>query len=232
MDARTGFVYAHPDDESFLSAALIRSLADRGREPVLLLATRGDAGQNNGDYRALNRRELGELREREMAEAAKILGLAGVEYLGYPDGKLKEAEREAFVSGVAAFINRHWLDTVFTFPEDGGNFHPDHRAISDAVTTAVTGGRCPSVEKLFVVFSDTLAAGGVRTVLSVDVLPLWEVKRAALQAHSSQIEAIKRYFGDLHECPDNRRYESFALRWMNGQDWPETGDTALFGIFA
>ena len=195
---------------------------------MLLLASRGDAGQNNGEYRHLNRRELGELREREMAEAARILGLAGVEYLGYPDGKLKEADAEAFVSGVADFINRHRLDTVVTFPEDGGNFHPDHMAVSAAVTKAVTGGRCASVQQLLVVCSETLTANGVRPVLSMDVKPLWEVKAAALRAHRSQIEAIRRYFGDLRECPENRRFESFALRWMNGKDWPEAGETEQF----
>lgn len=228
MEARIGFAYAHPDDESFLSAALIRGLANKGREPVLLLATRGDAGQNNGDYRDLDRRALGELREREMAEAAGILGLAGVEYLGYPDGKLKGADSEAFASGVAGFINRHRLDTVVTFPEDGGNFHPDHMAISAAVTKAVTGGRCPTVSNLLVVCSETLAANGIPPALIVDTKPLWEVKAAALQAHRSQIEAIRRYFGDLRECPANRRFESFALRWMNGKDWPEAGETEQF----
>ena len=33
MEARFGFAYAHPDDESFLSAALIRGLATRDGSP-------------------------------------------------------------------------------------------------------------------------------------------------------------------------------------------------------
>ena len=45
MSQTAAFIYAHPDDETFLSGCLIRQLADQGDNPILLLATRGEAGR-------------------------------------------------------------------------------------------------------------------------------------------------------------------------------------------
>ncbi|MCD9021770.1 PIG-L deacetylase family protein [Cohnella silvisoli] len=81
-NGRVGFIYAHPDDETFLSGCLIRQLADEGGKPVLLLATRGDAGFKNGDYSHVTREELGGIRDEEIAAASSLLGLDAVEQLG------------------------------------------------------------------------------------------------------------------------------------------------------
>ncbi|TDF99770.1 PIG-L deacetylase family protein [Paenibacillus piri] len=215
-----GFIYAHPDDETFLSGCLIRQLADQGEKPVLLLATKGDAGKKNGHAAHFTNEALAALREREMERAAAILGLPVVEHLGHPDGKLNQVEESGFVEQVAAFINKYGLKVVFSFPEDGGNFHPDHIAISRMATAAVTSGKCPTVQKLYYSMSDTLRQQGHIPALSIDTKPQWDIKAEALKAHASQILAIERYFGDLSSCPDNRRTESFALAWERGVWWP------------
>ncbi|PZE22361.1 PIG-L deacetylase family protein [Paenibacillus xerothermodurans] len=220
MSTNIGFIYAHPDDETFLSACLIKSLADNGERPVLLLATRGDAGKKNGDVAHLTNDELAAMRTEEMDTAARILGLNHVEHLGYPDGKLNMMDQEKFVDEVVSFINRHELKIVFTFPEDGGNFHPDHMTISKITAEAVHSGRCPSVQKMYYSISDTLRAQGRTPSVHIDTRPSWELKAAALKAHQSQIFAIARYFGDLSACPENRRYESFVLAWERGTLWP------------
>ncbi|MDQ1914639.1 PIG-L family deacetylase [Paenibacillus sp. GD4] len=220
MNAHVVFCYAHPDDETFLSGCLIRMLADRGHPPALLLATRGDAGNKNGAYTHLSRAELGELREKEMELAARVLHLGKVEYLGLPDGKLSEADETLFLNHVVNFINRLQPAAVFTFPPNGGNFHPDHMAISRVTTKAVVGGSCPSVAQLYYMSSDTLAKEGHRPTFTIDTKPLWNVKADALRAHDSQILAIERYFGKLHEFPEERRYEAFVLAWERGRHWP------------
>lgn len=221
------FVFAHPDDESFSSACLIRGLRDAGHRPVLLLATKGDAGQKNGYAAHASREELAAIREKEMEKAAGILGLAAVEHLGLPDGKLKEIGQQRLVAGVVGFVARYRPRVIVTFPEDGMNFHPDHVAVSLAVTRAVVDGSCPSVEKLYVVLSDTLRAGGRRPSVVVDAKPGWAVKAEALRAHESQRLAVLRHFGNLDVCPEHRRYESFVLRWERGTDWPDRTETSL-----
>jgi LmbE family N-acetylglucosaminyl deacetylase len=210
---KPGFVYAHPDDETFLSACLIRQLADHGEAPVLLLATKGDAGKKNGDVSHLTNEQLAAVRVKEMERAADILGLAAVEHLGYPDGKLREVEPVGFVDAIIEFINKFQLEAIFTFPEDGGNFHPDHIAISQMATAAVLSGRCPTVQKLYYFMTATLLDEGHQPAFTLDTEPQWAMKAEALRAHHSQIFAIHRYFGDLVAFPDHRRYESFMLAY-------------------
>lgn len=225
MTEPIALVFAHPDDETFLSAALIRRLADEGNAPVLLLATKGDAGKKNGAFAHLSNEELAELREAEMSRAAEILGLSAVEHLAYPDGKLQEADEAEFVRRVAGFLNRHRSPVVVTFPEDGGNYHPDHMAISRIATKAVLDGWCPHVEKLYYILSAPLAEKGVQPAFRLDTEPYWPVKAAALRAHDSQALAIERYFGPLDAFPEQRRYEAFVLAWERGEAWPKRTET-------
>lgn len=225
MTEPIAFVFAHPDDETFLSAALIRRLADEGNAPVLLLATKGDAGKKNGAFAHLSNAELADLREKEMSRAAAILGLSTVEHLAYPDGRLQEMDESEFVHRVAEFLNRHRSPVVVTFPEDGGNYHPDHMAISRIATKAVLGGLCPQVQKLYYILSAPLAEKGVQPSFRLDTEPFWPMKAAALRAHDSQKLAIERYFGPLDAFPEQRRYEAFVLAWENGEAWPQRTET-------
>ncbi|GFZ87557.1 PIG-L domain-containing protein [Paenibacillus marchantiophytorum] len=220
MGTRYGFIYAHPDDETFLSAAVIRELADQGEAPALLLATRGDAGRQ-GLERAKNRTELARLREEEMKVAAGILGIAHTEYLGWPDGQLATIDFPALVAGVIAFIQKHELAYLFTFSEDGGNGHPDHVTISKATTAAVLSGECPSVRKLYYTASASLIASGHTPSIRVDTERWWTMKAAALRAHATQYIAIEKLFGDLANFPENHRWEAFVLGWQDGVMWPK-----------
>jgi LmbE family N-acetylglucosaminyl deacetylase len=220
MSRTIGFIYAHPDDETFLSACLIRQLADGGENPILLLATKGDAGKKNGPMAHLSNEELAVKRQQEMDRAAKILGLKVVEYLGFSDGKLSFADEHDFLEGVIGFIHKYNPEVVVTFPPDGGNGHPDHVAISRVTTKAVTTGRCPSVQKLYYTRSNGLIEKGYQPSCVIDTEPQWEMKASALRAHESQIFAIHRYFGDLTAFPEDRRYESFILGWEKGVFWP------------
>ncbi|KRF13294.1 PIG-L deacetylase family protein [Paenibacillus sp. Soil787] len=215
-----GFIYAHPDDETFLSACIIRKLADQGENPALLLATRGEAGRQ-GLERATDRSELAKLREKEMDEAAKVLGLSNVENLGHPDGQLAEIDFNALVEGVISFIQRYEVEVLFTFPEDGGNGHPDHITISKVTTAAVWSGKCPSVRKLYYAAAASLLAKGHKPSIVVDTEAGWPIKAAALRAHATQHVTIAKYFGDLDVFPENRRWEAFVLGWQDGTMWPE-----------
>jgi LmbE family N-acetylglucosaminyl deacetylase len=223
-----GFIYAHPDDETFLSACLIRQLADQGMEPLLLLATKGDAGNKNGDLMHLNRAELAEVREEEMKRAAAIMGISAVEYLNYPDGKLSAIDPDQFTQKVISYINKHQLQIIFTFPENGGNGHPDHMTISAITTKAVLSGKCPSVQKLYYIASTAWLESGRLPTYTIDTEPQWEMKAKALRAHQSQILAIERYFGKLEFFPENRRFESFVLFWERGNLWPDKQEQSIF----
>jgi LmbE family N-acetylglucosaminyl deacetylase len=217
---RYGFIYAHPDDETFLSACYIHRLANQGNPPVLLLATRGEAGRI-GLERAADKSELAKLREKEVNAAAKVLGISQVEHLEWPDGQLAAIDFDSLVAGVIAFIQRHEVEILFTFPEDGGNGHPDHVTISKATTAAVLSGKCPNVRKLYFTASPSLRAKGYRPSIQVDTEASWPIKAAALRAHATQHVAIAKYFGDLDVFPEERRWEAFVLGWQDGVMWPK-----------
>ncbi|WP_239616718.1 PIG-L deacetylase family protein [Cohnella mopanensis] len=211
-EGRSAFIYAHPDDETFMSGCLIRQLADESLKPVLLLATRGDAGYKNGDYADASREELAAIRDGEMEEAAAILGLDALQQLGYPDGKLNEIDTTRLASQIAEFANTYAVESLFTFPPDGGNGHPDHVAISRATTLAFESGLCRSVRRLYYSLSPAMALEGRTPDLTLEVAKQWKVKAAALRAHDSQKYAIERYFGNLgEEVQMSRRYEQFVV---------------------
>lgn len=220
MSYKILFSYAHPDDETFLSACLIHQLAEAGEPPALLLATRGDAGSKNGAYGHLSREELGALREKEMEQAARVLKLGQVAHLGFPDGKLAEVDPGSAVDAIAETVNRLQPSVVFTFPPDGCNYHPDHMAISRITTEAVVSGRCPSVRQLYYVMSGALHEEGRSPNLVIDTESQWAMKAEALRCHDSQIQAIHRHFGNLEHVHENWRYEAFALAWEQGVMWP------------
>ncbi|CAH8244005.1 PIG-L family deacetylase [Paenibacillus melissococcoides] len=221
MTHTVGFIYAHPDDETFGCACLIRSLADQGVSAALLTATSGEAGKT-GRLGPMSREELAARRERELAAAGAIMGLADIELLRYPDGQLSSVPRSEVVAKIAAFLNRHRIEVVVTFPEDGISGHPDHIAIHHAVNEAVWSGSCPHVQKLYYNMPLTVPEAEADSVIRLEVAPYWEMKAAALRAHESQILSIERVFGDLQTVPadERMREEAFALVWKRGVHRP------------
>jgi len=226
---KVGFIYAHPDDETFGCASLIRELADQDNEPVLLCATRGDAGKT-GRLGEMTREELAVLREQELRTAGDIMGLSVIHHLGYPDGKLKDVPRAELVEHIVQFIQYHQLAVVVTFPEDGVSGHLDHIAIHHATNEAIFSGRCPSVQKLYYNAPFAVRESGEGVTLKVLVEPHWTMKAAALRAHQSQVFSVERVFGDLEQMPDQAwaKEEVFMLAWERGTHWPKKQEVTIY----
>ncbi|WP_334071832.1 MULTISPECIES: PIG-L deacetylase family protein [Paenibacillus] len=221
------FIYAHPDDETFTSSYLIRKSAREGHLPVLLTATRGDAGKT-GRLGSMTPRELAARRERELEQAARILGIAEVRQLGMGDGKLKDVPAEELQKHIEEFIVRHNAEVVVTFPEDGISGHRDHIVIHHAVNAVIFSGRTPSVQKLYYNQLGSYQSES-SSVVKVEAGSLWEAKRLALQAHESQILSIERVFGELGpEVPPHHRFEAFELAWERGVHFPHKSEQTIW----
>ncbi len=128
-------VFAHPDDETFCAGGTLAKHTAMGADAMVVSFTKGDAGQIR-DAGAASRRTLGEVRERELREACRRLGVQNVECLDYGDGTLRDIEPRVMVEQVTRFIRSYRPDVVFTFGEEGAYGHPDHIAISVATTDA------------------------------------------------------------------------------------------------
>ena len=128
-------VFAHPDDEVFCAGGTFAKYAAEGAEVMVVSATRGDAGQIR-DAQSATRRTLGTVREQELHESCRRLGVRHCRCLDYGDGTLKDMDMNILVETITHIIRDYRPQIVITFGEDGAYGHPDHIAISTATTEA------------------------------------------------------------------------------------------------
>src|SRR5437762_14210166 len=83
--------HAHPADEAVLVGGTLALAADAGHRVVLVFATRGDLGEVADGVLAPDER-LGERREQEARDAARVLGVTRVEFLPYHDSGMAGEE--------------------------------------------------------------------------------------------------------------------------------------------
>ena len=101
-------VWAHPDDESYLSAVLMSRVVKVGGRVVLVSATRGEAGGSGGTD------ELARLREHELRTAMASLCVRDVRFLGYGDGECAYADAEEAIESIIALIEDVRPDVIVT----------------------------------------------------------------------------------------------------------------------
>jgi LmbE family N-acetylglucosaminyl deacetylase len=121
-------VWAHPDDEAFLTGGLMAEAVRNGRRVVLLTATKGELGIQDPDRWPPEK--LPEIREGELKASLAFLGVEEHHWLGYPDGGCPQVPREEAVAKIAAFIDSVQPQHVFTFGPEGMTGHSDHKAVS------------------------------------------------------------------------------------------------------
>ena len=188
-------VFAHPDDESYLSGGTLALLTRRGVCVQLLIATRGEAG-SRGDPPLCTAEELPAVRERELRCACSMLGIESPRLLDYHDGRLKESNLEHLTEKILAVICQVRPQVVLTFGPDGLSGHPDHVVIGQCAAEAYR--RAEDIAALYAVavprsVTERLDMQRVQPVpdeaiaLSVDVSPVWEVKLAAIRCHATQL---------------------------------------------
>ena len=235
--------YAHPDDESFTIAGILRQYADLGARVVLSSATRGEAG-SNGDPPVCPREQLGAVRERELREAARILGIAEVHLLGYEDRQLSSAPPEEMRRKLVGLLRRYRPQVAITFDPNGINSHPDHVAISrftsDAIPAAADPRWHPELGAPHTVgrllwsppvrvynlgsMPDPGSQAGVDFLF--DIRPWAASKAGALRAHRTQHRSVNRHFFD---CADaDRRLSREALRQAWGPPLARRPEDDLF----
>jgi LmbE family N-acetylglucosaminyl deacetylase len=127
-------VWAHPDDEAYLSSGLMARVDQLGGRSVVVTATRGEHGTD--DPRRWPPEELAAIRERELAASLAEIGVHEHRWLGYRDGGLGSVPLDEGAGAVAPLLDVLRPDVVVTFGPDGMTGHADHRAISAWTTEA------------------------------------------------------------------------------------------------
>ncbi|HSK58578.1 MAG TPA: PIG-L family deacetylase, partial [Actinomycetospora sp.] len=106
-------VWAHPDDETFVSSGLLLEARERGDRVVLVTATRGEHGTDDPARWPADR--LGALRTRELDAALAVLGVTEHRWLGYEDGTLSLVPVRTGAERVARIVEEVRPDTIVTF---------------------------------------------------------------------------------------------------------------------
>ena len=125
-------VWAHPDDEAYLSAGLMAEFSRRGDRVVVVTATLGERGTS--DPLAWPPEQLAPVRRAELRRSLAAVGVEEFHLLGLPDG---DCEQHDATDAIAGFITVLQPDLVVTFGPDGMTGHPDHRAVSRWTTQAM-----------------------------------------------------------------------------------------------
>ncbi|MCP9624094.1 PIG-L family deacetylase [Nocardia otitidiscaviarum] len=185
-------IVAHPDDIEYGAAAAVARWTRQGKDIRYVLVTSGEAG-----IAGLPPAESGRLREAEEIAAAKAVGVAEVEFLGYPDGRVEESL--ALRRDLAAAIRRHRPEMVILF-NFGDTWAPgyansaDHRAVGraglDAVSDAGNEWIFPELAELPVWSPRWAAVTGPKVTHAVDVTDTIEPAVESLVAHGRYLAAL------------------------------------------
>lgn len=126
-------VWAHPDDETYLSASLMHRVVRAGGHVTVATATHGEQGADIPDH---DRAALARLRHGELRRAMSALGVHDVRFLGHPDGRCADVGDHRGTSSIEFLVRSVRPDLVVTFGPDGITGHPDHVAVARWVTRA------------------------------------------------------------------------------------------------
>ncbi len=182
-------IMPHPDDETFAVGGTIALHARRGVPVTYVCGTRGEMGRRMGRPPFATRESLPVLREKELREACRILGITDLRFLGLWDKTVEFEDPEALAARLKAIIEEIRPSLIITYHPDY-SVHPDHMALGRATIRAVE--LLPPEERPPV---HTRAFGKASAVLGepdlvVDVRPVWETKLAAIRAHRSQSQLV------------------------------------------
>src|SRR6266496_4514521 len=106
---RVMVITAHPDDSEFGAAGTVAKLVKEGREVTYVIATNGNKGSSD---RTMTPERLAKVREEEQRNAARVLGVERVVFLGHDDGEIEDTR--AFRLDVTREIRRWRPDLMIT----------------------------------------------------------------------------------------------------------------------
>ncbi len=208
-------VWAHPDDEAFLSGGLMAAARDAGQRVVCVTATLGERG--TADPHAWPPERLARVRRHELDASLAVLGVDEHHLLGITDGTCAAQPHDALVRHLGRIIDTVAPDTIVTFGPDGLTGHEDHQTVSSWVTAAraavapgtrllyattteeFVDGWEPARDAFDVFLSDGLPlrtpASALAVQLRLDAATL-DRKVVALRAQASQIAGLIAAVGE------------------------------------
>jgi LmbE family N-acetylglucosaminyl deacetylase len=186
-------VTAHPDDAEFGAGGTVARLVREGLQVSYCVVTSGDKGSSD---RSMTPERLARIREEEQRNAARVLGVETVDFLGFPDCEVEDTRESR--RAVTAAIRRHRPDRLIIQnphrTKNLGASHRDHRTVAGIALDCVY-----PLARDHMAFPELLAQGlephKVREIylrwwenpeLVVDISETMDLKIKALACHASQ----------------------------------------------
>jgi len=188
-------ITAHPDDSEFGAGGTVAKLVRDGKSVTYCILTDGSKGSSD---RQMTPERLIRIREEEQRNAARVLGVETVDFLGFPDCELEDTRASRMA--VTAAIRRHRPDLVIAQNPHRtkllGASHRDHRIAAGIAIDCVY-----PLARDHMAFPELMAQGlephKVKEVhmmwwenpeLVVDVSDTMDLKIKALACHVSQLK--------------------------------------------
>jgi LmbE family N-acetylglucosaminyl deacetylase len=220
---RVMVVTAHPDDSEFGAGGTVAKMVKEGREVTYVIVTNGNKG--SGD-RAMTPERLAAIRAQEQRNAAAVLGVERVQFLGYPDGEVEDTRD--LRRDVSREIRR-WRPQLLICqnPERTYNLgasHRDHRIVGGVALDCVY-----PLARDHMAFPELMPAfephrvGEVYVMqwrnpqVVVDISETMDLKLKALACHQSQ-------FANFAQVEQRVRERSAALGQSSGHAYAEAFD--------
>ena len=198
--SRVMVVGAHPDDPDFLAGGTVAKFASEGRELTYVIVTNGNKGTSD---RSVTPAQLVPLRQAEQRQAAAVLGVTHVEFLGYEDGELEDTRQ--LRCDLTRQIRRWKPDLIVTLnpKRTYANFpgwHRDHRTTGRVVLDCVF-----PLARDYLAFPELMPEyepHKVREVytiqweqpdLLIDITDTMDRKLEAARCHASQIANVTEF---------------------------------------
>jgi LmbE family N-acetylglucosaminyl deacetylase len=217
--ARALAIFAHPDDPEVACAGTLARWVAAGCEAHLVIANAGDKGNPTTDLQ-----DLARVRHGEAEQAARVLGLASLKSLSYPDGELENTIE--LRNKLIALIRATRPDVVIApdptavFFGDSYVNHHDHRALGWGVLDIIgsMAGAALYVPEAGLPHqvSTLLLAGTLEPDTWVDIGETLEAKLAALRCHASQLAGGDEVVADLMEARAADAGRAAGVRYAEG----------------
>ncbi len=122
-------IFPHPDDEVATIGGTLQYLSSQGSSVSLLTMTHGEAGETCIPLTE----PIGVVRSKELKRCAHILGIHSLILEDFGDGRLS-GKKDKLRKCIQSVVSDIKPDLVITFDTAGLYGHPDHIALSEAVT--------------------------------------------------------------------------------------------------
>lgn len=195
MVERILVVVAHPDDAEFWAGGTIAAWTAAGTHVSYLVLTDGDAG---GVDPSADRAEVPKIRRVEQANAAGVVGVTDVRFLGLHEGSLRS--EPGLHAELVRAIRRVRPQRVVTWSPEWNwqrfrSCHPDHLATGELTLQAIYPDAGNRFALTFLRDREALEPWTVEEIWLlnsphvnhyVDITDTWDKKVASVRAHESQ----------------------------------------------